>query len=202
MAPKSTLTPEGGKSDEGLTQSLCLSCGLCCDGTLFSQVLLNPSDDILAFTAKGLQISVEGGTRALKQPCSAHKGCACTVYADRPSTCRAYQCVLLKRIGRNEISHDAALGVIRETISLRNHVREQMLGASGDSEWHLSEFTSGFTEHMQEISPDQREKCYAPLFRTFVALQSRLDKYFRIKPFLPSMTVDRQPPCDATTTLN
>jgi uncharacterized protein len=191
MAPQSTLTTEGGKSDEGPTQSLCLSCGLCCDGTLFSDVRLKPTDNIAALTAKGLQISVEAGSRALKQPCPAHKSCVCTVYADRPSTCRAYQCVLLKRIERNEISRDAALGVIRETISLKNQVREQMLGASGDSEWHLSMFTSGFTERMQDSSPDQREKCYAPLFRTFVALQSRLDKYFRIKPFLPSMTADR-----------
>ena len=186
MAPKSTLTPEDGKSVEGLTQSLCLSCGLCCDGTLFSEVPLKPTDDIAAFAAKGLQISVGAGSRTLKQPCPAHKSCACTVYADRPSTCRAYQCVLLKRIERNEISRDAALGVIRETISLINDVREQMLGASGDSEWHMSKFTSGLKEHMREISPDQREKCYAPLFRTFVALQSRLDKYFRIEPFLPS----------------
>jgi uncharacterized protein len=190
MVPKPAVTPEGNKSDEGLTQALCLSCGLCCDGTLFSAVTLKSTDDIAALTTKGLQISVEAGSRALKQPCPAFKNCTCIVYADRPSTCRAYRCVLLQRIEKNQISREAARSIVRETISLLNDLREQMFRVSGDSELSPSKFASNLKEQMCDISLDQREKCFAQIFRTFVALQSRLDKYFRAKPFLPSSMVD------------
>lgn len=93
--------------------SLCLECGLCCNGVIFADVELQPTEvhnlkskvQIPATRAK----SGQPGVSKLPQPCAAFDGCRCKIYAERPTYCRQFQCLLLKnvqggRIGRGEAS--------------------------------------------------------------------------------------------------
>src|SRR5262245_46751393 len=89
--------------------NICLSCGLCCNGVIFSDVKLLAGEDAaelraleipLARCAKehgeadGLAVS---GWR-FPQPCTAFDGCRCTIYNSRPKYCREFDCLLLKKV--------------------------------------------------------------------------------------------------------
>lgn len=71
---------------------LCLSCGLCCDGSLFWAVPVATDDDApVTRDAKGM----------LRQPCACFNG-KCTIYANRPNKCRDFDCGVVQA-GTQEI---------------------------------------------------------------------------------------------------
>ncbi|RKG73591.1 YkgJ family cysteine cluster protein [Corallococcus terminator] len=92
--------------------TLCLHCGMCCDGTLFTHVPLQPNESA-SLTQRGLPLTArEDGTVVLPQPCAALNGRCCTVYTERPEACRRYRCQLLNALAEGEVSLDEAKGVV------------------------------------------------------------------------------------------
>lgn len=76
-------------SDGGRAASeLCLSCGLCCDGSLFWAVPVDPDEPAPA------ALDADGW---LRQPCACFRG-RCTVYDERPEACRAFDCRVLQTV--------------------------------------------------------------------------------------------------------
>ena len=81
--------------------TLCRSCGLCCDGSLFGRVRLHP-DEVEPARKK---LRVLGSGKGFEQPCIAlarivdaldeHRVCA--IYDDRPLSCRSFTCRLYER---------------------------------------------------------------------------------------------------------
>lgn len=122
------------ESNESIPQRLCLTCGVCCDGTLFKDVELRPEDDPEKLKRAGLRLMnphSELRTPRLRQPCAAlGTDCLCRIYADRPTYCRQFECLLLKSVmaGRTEIP--AARRVIRTARERAEKVRHllQKLG--------------------------------------------------------------------------
>ncbi|XXF75522.1 YkgJ family cysteine cluster protein [Myxococcaceae bacterium GXIMD 01537] len=101
--------------------TLCQRCGLCCDGSLFTQVPLQPAE---AAALRRLDLPVgqrDDGAPVLAQHCPALEGRSCTVYADRPAPCRAYRCHLHLALGEGEVSLEEALAVID---GAHAHIRE------------------------------------------------------------------------------
>src|SRR6266850_7311964 len=89
--------------------SLCLQCGLCCNGVIFADVKLQPGDDPVRLQSIGLPISTPHSALRIphfSQPCAALDGCRCRIYSDRPTYCRQFDCLLLKSVieGRTETS--------------------------------------------------------------------------------------------------
>src|SRR4051794_28716191 len=101
-----------GTGDE--LEVLCRSCGLCCDGSLFDSVLLDPEE--LA-VARGKRLVVLPRGNAFDQPCSAlskaDNGCACSIYRDRPRSCRAFACRLYERHRREGGVLEVRLDAVR-----------------------------------------------------------------------------------------
>lgn len=98
--------------------ALCTSCGLCCDGTLFTQVPLLAAE---AAQLRGLGLVLrEADERppALPQRCAALAGTRCTIYAERPASCRRYRCMLYSALEADEVGLDEALARVRETHGL------------------------------------------------------------------------------------
>jgi hypothetical protein len=95
--------------------SLCLTCGFCCDGTLFDRTPLAEQDD------PSLRVSLEvlDGQHHGVQPCPALEGVACRVYEKRPLTCRRYRCLLLEAHEAGEVSFDGAAQLVAQTRALR-----------------------------------------------------------------------------------
>ena len=92
--------------------SICIGCGLCCDGTLHATAKVQPGDEAVV-TAARLAIEEEGERRFFRQPCPNFSCGSCTVYGHRPPVCRTYQCALLLNVEAGEVSKPDA----RETIA-------------------------------------------------------------------------------------
>ncbi|MDH4451559.1 MAG: YkgJ family cysteine cluster protein, partial [Verrucomicrobiota bacterium] len=71
---------------------LCTACGMCCDGTMFQIVKLQPGDSAAELGRLGLKIRSRGGAFHMEQPCAALKELRCTVYDKRPTRCRLFHC--------------------------------------------------------------------------------------------------------------
>jgi Fe-S-cluster containining protein len=115
------------KRAAGVVETLCGSCGFCCDGTLFGDVRLRPSEDREKLLARGVPIDQRGRSFRLAQPCTCFQSGRCTIYLDRPQRCRTFECGILKRALSQKISMRAALAVIGRARRARTRV-EELLG--------------------------------------------------------------------------
>ncbi|MGE4068592.1 MAG: YkgJ family cysteine cluster protein [Vicinamibacterales bacterium] len=114
------------------SSSLCLACGLCCDGLLHHSVSVTADE---AGRLRGLGVPVErSGPDAWQfpQPCAAHTDGRCGVYGERPDNCRTYRCTLLRRVEAGAIAPGDALATIRTARALAAECRAQ---AGGDGSW-------------------------------------------------------------------
>ena len=83
------MIPGNGPSGGDGAEALCLSCGLCCDGSLFWAVELEHGEVVPG----GID-----GTGRLPQPCGFHGAGGCGIYAARPGQCRAFFCGVLEAV--------------------------------------------------------------------------------------------------------
>jgi hypothetical protein len=106
--------------------TLCLSCGLCCNGILHTYAVILPNE---AERVCALGLTVETTSKGLRfrLPCPLLKECFCPVYENenRPNTCKEYQCELLKKFLNGAITLDQALQIIQLTRELLNDVIAQ-----------------------------------------------------------------------------
>lgn len=108
--------------------TLCPACGLCCNGVLFGDVELQSRDDAKRLTSLGVKVFPKGRKSAFAQPCDCLVNGLCRIYSDRPKRCAAFDCGLLKRVQRTELSPDDALKKIavakRQAEAVRRLVRQ------------------------------------------------------------------------------
>ena len=102
-----------GAGMEDLKSSLCLACGMCCDGNLFAFVAVT-SDDAKVFKQAGVEVSDHSGRLRVPQRCGALDGCRCRVYEKRPFVCRKFDCLLVRALSDKELPLEDALGVVQE----------------------------------------------------------------------------------------
>ncbi len=122
-------------------EQLCLSCGLCCDGTLFDNVQLGPGDDAKKLKALGLPVTdtrTKPPISLFAQPCAAL--CAdrtCGRYADRPGQCRSFECAVFKDAEAGRIEFGAALRLVKQARKRAENIR-RLLRELGDMDEHRS----------------------------------------------------------------
>ncbi|SDE96729.1 hypothetical protein SAMN04487996_10874 [Dyadobacter soli] len=105
---------------------LCVSCGMCCDGTLFPYGFVRDENDRKIADELGLTTKEIDGKLFFNMPCPHFSGC-CTVYdKSRPHTCSAYFCPPLKKYRRGEQAFEDAESQIR---LFREH-RDKLLNAA------------------------------------------------------------------------
>jgi len=109
-----------------ITQTLCSNCGMCCDGTLFHSVVLQPTDSPRALSSLGLTLKRKPGLTTFRQPCSAHQNNQCAIYEDRPQRCRLFNCQQLLRVASGEITQSVAQETIASTREKRSQVVEKI----------------------------------------------------------------------------
>lgn len=97
--------------------SLCLECGLCCQGILHGSVKIR-ADEVPAVRRLGLSVVETGEGPVFPQPCLCHQEGRCTVYAERPSSCRGYRCKLLGRYEEGILTREESLLHIRQAKGL------------------------------------------------------------------------------------
>lgn len=89
---------------------LCVACGMCCDGTMFGNVVAHDHELVqMIFLGAETKYKEEEDRHFFLQPCPAHVNGSCSIYETRPQTCSGYKCALLKRVLRNEITPEQAM---------------------------------------------------------------------------------------------
>ena len=115
---------------------LCAACGLCCNGVLFRDVELQPSDQATRLEALGLALTTKRNTLRFQQPCVCLEGKLCRIYDERPTRCRTFECRLLQREASGELTFETASALIART---RQQVEQvlKLLRQSGQRDEHL-----------------------------------------------------------------
>jgi Fe-S-cluster containining protein len=106
------------------SSSLCLSCGLCCDGTLLGFVQLE--DDELPALRKVKHFEEVSNHGFFLQPCSEYCD-GCTIYEHRPKQCGLFKCGLLKSVEQKELDFKVALQHIEEVKLQKIAIEKKLL---------------------------------------------------------------------------
>lgn len=142
------------------TEQLCLACGLCCDGTLFDNVALQPGDDANRLKSLGLPVTLSRGKEPFArfpQPCAALcKDRTCRAYAHRPKQCRTYECMVFKEVDAGRLDSAAALRLVKRARAQADRVR-RLLRRLGDADEQrsLGERFHRMQERMEAESPGE-----------------------------------------------
>jgi len=105
------------------SSNICLSCGLCCDGTILGFVQLD--NDEMPALKKIMDIEDEKGNGFFLQPCK--KYCdGCTIYSQRPKQCGLFECGLLKSVEKKEIKFESALEIVNVVKQKRSAIAKNV----------------------------------------------------------------------------
>ena len=104
-------------------QQICVTCGFCCDGTLFLLAHLDPGERGSGLPVKIEESSLtENGRDYFHLPCKYFSG-KCTIYnRKKANVCSSYRCQLLGEYAAGRISSDGAREVVREAMVIRDGI--------------------------------------------------------------------------------
>ncbi|QHV96967.1 hypothetical protein [Spirosoma endbachense] len=103
-------------------QEICVKCGFCCDGTLFSYAVLQAGEQGNLPEKIEQNYSKEDGREFFKLPCSYFCG-KCTIYDQkRASICSAFRCQLLKDFSIDKITQANAMRIIDNAVKFRDEI--------------------------------------------------------------------------------
>lgn len=120
-----------GPPDE---QTICVTCGFCCDGTLFLHAHLNPGERGVGDLPEWIEENSfdEGGKDFFRLPCHYFSE-KCTIYdRKRAYVCGSYRCQLLKDFADGKVTLDDAQKTVTEAMRLRAEIIEEYHRVSSD----------------------------------------------------------------------
>lgn len=99
-----------------MTGSICIGCGLCCDGTVVSHLAVADESDLGApLRGLGVSVIVESDPPVFALPCPAVADGICTVFdRHRPTACAQFECSVSRDVLAGELSQDDARRLIAE----------------------------------------------------------------------------------------
>ncbi len=105
-----------------LEQEICVTCGMCCDGTLFSNAILQPGEKGHLPAAMEKSYTKTDAGEFFKLPCSYFHG-KCSIYDQKKAhVCSAFRCNLLKDFSEDKISQADAFIIVENAIKQRDEV--------------------------------------------------------------------------------
>lgn len=164
---------------------LCLACGLCCNGTLFSKVRLGTGDDADRLRELGFPVNNDPSPE-FAQPCLAlGADCCCRIYGERPGQCRKFECALLTRVSAGKQSTEQALSLILSARSQAQTVRKLLRRLGNFHETQALSLRYQTTETafrggtlLPETNPEERAEAFAELTLAVYRLQAMLRQDF------------------------
>lgn len=113
LAPGIALRPARSRAKRAEdAASLCVSCKMCCDGTLFGFVPITDHEAEILRHRLPVVRDPESGEASFSQRCVALGVGGCGLYADRPVVCSSYKCSLLRRVNAGELDCDDGIDVV------------------------------------------------------------------------------------------
>ena len=163
-----------------VTDFLCTECGLCCDGSLFSDVELSSSKEACRLENFGVDVEEDDDEERslLLQPCSALQGKRCGIYRYRPKCCRTFECRLLKSVLAEQVTLEEARAKIAVLTGEVAALRELMSRFSAGSNLPLKEqFFEAVTAVAEQHSNSQAEDS-TELVRRMRRVEETIEKIF------------------------
>jgi uncharacterized protein len=131
---------------------ICVTCGMCCDGTLFAKAVLSKDDtapdEQNIQKAKNLQMTIleENGKYFFRLPCHLFDK-KCTVYdKERPKVCGVFFCTPLKRYQADTLSLDAAAKIISNTRHINNELKKTIAQYPEFADKSIAQITDALSE--------------------------------------------------------
>lgn len=143
---------------------LCVSCGLCCDGTLHSSGNLKPGE-VEKIRAEGMTI-VDGDPMRFALPCPKLKDRRCSIFDRRPSVCGKYSCKLRNDLVDGLVPLDDAMERVREAFALIDKASRRAGGRASTSDIRAAALGAPDAEAAERLSA--------------IVLELFLDRHFRI----------------------
>lgn len=163
---------------------LCAACGMCCDGTMFQIVRMQPGEVPAELGKLGLKIRCRDGEYYMEQPCSALREKRCTVYEQRPVRCRLFNCQQLGRVERGETTEPEAMAMIIETRALVEKVRGliEQCGLREDGQALVERYERVASTPVNQALEPELVAVREELDEVMRKLKLRLNREFRLPP--------------------
>jgi hypothetical protein len=115
-------------------QSICVTCGMCCDGTLFFHAHLNPGErGHLPEKIEENSFSKEGKDY-FKLPCLYFTE-KCTIYdRKRADVCSGYRCQLLMDFAEGKVIRSDATEIVKKAMDMREGIMKEYRRVTGNDE--------------------------------------------------------------------
>lgn len=167
-------------TEETPVQSICLSCGMCCDGTLFDFAPIKPEDDLSALLAAGNTVVKREAESHLNLPCAAHIDNRCQIYNQpRPTICHTYHCLLLKRYSNEKISYEEAQVKVIRAQELKDNYKTVLARIAPESRnMPVVESKKLIPEHEAMLADRELLKKWAPAAMALAMLMDFLQENF------------------------
>jgi hypothetical protein len=115
---KATKKPQNPKSE----QTICITCGFCCDGTLFDQAALQPGEkgDLPRYMEESYFKNEKG--EYFRLPCGYFDE-KCSIYEHKKAhVCSAFRCQLLKDFSKKKITQANAKKLVKNAMAQRKEI--------------------------------------------------------------------------------
>ncbi|MDA0979499.1 MAG: hypothetical protein O3B72_13145 [Proteobacteria bacterium] len=159
----------GTASDQ---QSLCRSCGICCQGLLFEYAEFDPAERHPDWPDELIAVASE---QSFPLPCRAHVASNCSIYATRPVVCRNYQCRLLGELIEGIVTLDEARRVVERTRNIAADFFDALAGEMAvDSSLGLSTLFENFRSAAGEALGNQESRDFQKKHKKILLSHARL----------------------------
>ena len=175
-------------------QSLCLNCGMCCEGTIFSYVPLHATEPVEELRQVGLPIEQRIEGFRLLLPCSAFRNGKCQTYGFRPKNCSGYRCRLLHKVETRKTTLTNAKRTLESALRMRSHL-QHLLGKHfpelGDSPPIVNSIKL-IGERMDGLTAEQKRRfrlTHSEVLLAYAAFDSYLQTHFQRKNYVDTKTL-------------
>ena len=165
-----------------VASDLCLSCGMCCNGTIFEYADLKESEhETVVRLGISSRSDLARDPSTFPLPCSRLDGARCTCYGDgRPSVCGDFSCDLLLSLADGTTEFADAKKLVARTLEISDRVRTQLESeVDNDGRRSIGELTTALAKRMK-AAPDPRtfRHEHGELFLGLVTLRMSLESHF------------------------
>lgn len=109
------MKPDSKQHNES---EICLECGLCCKGAIFTRIAF-ATGEIERLADHPLSQNTyrtETGEEVSPQPCSCLRGTSCSIYSHRPAACSKFRCGILTDVANGNIRKSEAMNRVAEAV--------------------------------------------------------------------------------------
>ena len=155
---------------------------MCCDGTMFEFVRLQPADSPKKLAGLGLKLKRKRGGTCFQQPCPAFRSSHCAIYSERPERCRDFECSQLRQLAAGAKTEPEAFATIRIAREQVTHITGLLarLGEKPSRRRLKQRCDDALAQAVEIYERPESAQLRAEIADAMGALEAMLDAGFRV----------------------